>query len=59
MADRRRILSAEELDAMTPHQRAAAVRERIVTNPDELPEELRRRVFETTRRLATERNAAP
>jgi hypothetical protein len=55
MVDRQRILTAEELDAMTPDQRAKAFRDRIVTDPDELPEEFRDRVFETAKRLGAER----
>ena len=38
-------LSAEQLDAMTPHERLEAFRERIVTDPDELPEHFRRKIF--------------
>lgn len=55
MADRHRILSAEELDAMTPDQRARAFRDRIVTDPEEVPEDFRDRVFETAKRLGAER----
>ncbi len=55
MAAERKALTAEELDAMTPDQRAAALRERLVTDPNELPEEFRDRIFETARRLDTER----
>lgn len=55
MADRHGILSAEELDAMTPDQRARAFRDRIVTDPEEVPEDFRDRVFETAKRLGAER----
>ena len=55
MADKHPKLSAEELDAMTPDQRARAFRDRIVTDPEELPAEFRHRVFETAKRLGAER----
>jgi hypothetical protein len=55
MVDKQKILTAEELDAMTPDQRAMAFRDRIVTDPDELPEEFRDRVFETAKRLGAGR----
>lgn len=55
MAEKHQTLSAEELDAMTPDQRAKAFRERIVTDPAELPREFRDRVFETAKRLGAER----
>ena len=48
-------LSAEDLDAMTPDERLAAFRERIVTDPDKIPAEFRDRIYETGRRLARER----
>jgi hypothetical protein len=54
MADERKMLTAAELDPMSPDQRAAAVRERLVTDLDDLPDEFRRRVVETGRRLADE-----
>lgn len=55
MADKYTILTAEELDAMTPDQRARAFRDRIVTDPEEVPEDFRDRVFETAKRLGAER----
>lgn len=55
MADKRKILTAEELDAMTPDERASAFRDRIVTDPDELPDEFRDRIFEMAKRLDAER----
>jgi len=54
VADKREILSAEELDAMTPDERAAAFRERIVTDPDQLPEDFRRRIYERAKQLGVE-----
>ncbi len=55
MADKNQILTAEELDAMTPDERAKAFRDRIVTDPEEVPTEFRDRVFETAKRLGAER----
>ena len=54
MPDKHRILAAEELDAMTPDQRAAAFDERIVHDLDGLPTEFRARIMETGKRLAEE-----
>lgn len=55
MADKREILSAEQLDAMTPDERAQAFRDRIVTEPDELPEDFRRRIYDRAKQLGAER----
>ena len=55
MAVERKQLSVAELDQMSPNERAKAVRERLVTEPDDLPEDFRRRVFDTARRLASQR----
>ena len=52
MAEDDRALTAAELDQMSPDQRAAALRDRLVTDLDELPETFRQRVEETARRLA-------
>ncbi len=49
--------SAEDLDRMTPDERAALVRARIVTDQDELPQEFRDRIFETARRMSSERSS--
>lgn len=57
VSDDRRLLSAPDLDAMTPDQRAAAVTERIVTDLNELPAEYRQRVLDTGARLAAERRS--
>lgn len=46
MAEKREILSAEQLDAMTPDERAMALRDRIVTDPDEVPEDFKRRIYD-------------
>lgn len=55
MADKYETLTAEELDAMTPDQRARAFRDRIVTDPEEIPEDFRGRIFDTAKRLGAER----
>ena len=52
MGNDRPFRSAENLDAMTPDKRLAAFRERIITNPDDLPAEFFERIYETGRRLA-------
>lgn len=54
MADDRKVLTAEELDAMTPDQRAAAFDERIVRDLEDLPDAFRVRVIATGQRLAAE-----
>ncbi|MCP3938902.1 MAG: hypothetical protein GY708_26445 [Actinomycetia bacterium] len=53
MVNTPRVLTVEELDAMTPDERAQAFNERIVTDLDELPAKFRDRVIETGQRLAT------
>ena len=57
MADQRRLVSAAELDAMTPDERNAAVDERIVTTFDEVPWKFRDRVIAMAERLAAERRS--
>jgi hypothetical protein len=52
----RKLVTAAELDAMSPDERAALVSDRIVTDLDELSPELRDRVLATGRRLALERS---
>jgi hypothetical protein len=52
-----KLLTASELDAMSPDQRAAALNARVVTDLDALPLEFRQRVIETGARLAAERHA--
>ena len=52
MAEDERTLTAAELDQMSPDERAAALRDRLVTDLDELPKPFRHRVEETARRLA-------
>ena len=52
MADAPRLITAEELDGMSPDERARVVREHIVTDLDQVPESFRRRVETTAARLA-------
>ena len=46
------LLTAAELDKLTPDQRAAALRERIVTDLDTLPPHFCERITETATMLA-------
>lgn len=52
MAELPRLITAEELDAMSPDERARVVREHIVTDLGQLPEDFRQRVESTAGRLA-------
>jgi hypothetical protein len=52
VGDAPRLISADELDAMSPDERSRVVREHVVTNLDELPEDFRPRVETTAARLA-------
>ena len=52
VADAPRVITAEELDAMSPDQRAQVVREHIVTDLDHLPEAFRQGVETAAARLA-------
>ena len=54
MADKPEVLSAEQLDAMTPDERAQAFRDRVVTDPDELPEDWRRKIYDRAQQLGAE-----
>ena len=58
MSERPRLITAEQLDAMSPDERARVVREHIVTDLDELPGDFRRRVETTAGRLAEQRRRA-
>lgn len=51
----RKLITATELEEMTPDQRAAVVNERIVTDLDELPPEFRAKVMATGQKLAADR----
>jgi hypothetical protein len=46
------LITAAELDQMSPDERARVVREHLVTDLDHLPDGLRRRVEATAGRLA-------
>jgi hypothetical protein len=46
------LITAAELDEMTPDQRAAAFNDRIITDLDELPDDFRKKVIDTAHRLA-------
>jgi hypothetical protein len=58
VADTPRVITAEELDGMTPDERAQVVRDHIVTDLDQLPDGFRRRV-ETTAAWLAEQNRPP
>ncbi|MEO7555872.1 MAG: hypothetical protein ABIV94_04620 [Acidimicrobiales bacterium] len=58
MADRE-VTSAEELDQMTPDQRAGLVRASIVTDWDEVPVEFRAGVEATAALLAEQLDQRP
>ena len=58
VSSNRRLVTAEQLDAMSPNERAAVLAEHIVMDLDELPEGFRERVVATGQRLATERDQA-
>jgi hypothetical protein len=57
MAEKPELIMAAAFDAMSPDERAAAVREHIVTDLDELPADFRQRVVATAERLARQREA--
>jgi hypothetical protein len=46
VSDRPPLLTAADLDNMTPDERVAAFRDRIVTNWDDVPEHLRAKIAE-------------
>ncbi len=51
MAEVPRLITAQELDAMSPDERARVVREHVVTDLNQLPDDFRRRVETTAGRL--------
>ncbi len=55
MAEVPRVITAQELDAMSPGERARVVREHVVPDLDQLPDDFRRRVEATAGRLAEQR----
>jgi hypothetical protein len=52
------VITADELDAMSPDERARVVREHIVTDLDDLPDGVRRRIETTAGRLSEQRRLA-
>ena len=54
MSPRPKLLTVEELDAMTPAARETAFAERIVGNLDDLPADVCERFMENGRRLSRE-----
>jgi hypothetical protein len=50
------LITAAELDEMSPDERSRVVRERTVTDLDQLPPEFRQRVEATAARLAEQRD---
>lgn len=59
VADDRELISADDLDLMTPDERARAFDEHLVADLDEVPPEFRARIVETARRLSVELPTAP
>ncbi|NCG37918.1 MAG: hypothetical protein GWP48_10405 [Actinobacteria bacterium] len=45
---------AEQRDAMMPDERAQAFRDRIITDPDEFPEDFRRKIYDRAQQLGAE-----
>lgn len=58
MAEKPELLTADQLDDMTPNERMAAFEQHIVTDLNELPENFRNRITATAERLGKERRAA-
>jgi len=54
VAKKRDVLKAAELDELSPSERAEAIREGVVKDFDEVPEDFRRRVEATARRLSAD-----
>lgn len=52
MAEAARLITAAELDELSPDARARVLREHLVTDLDELPADFRGRVEATAARLA-------
>jgi hypothetical protein len=55
--ERRAIITAADMDKMTPQERADAVDASIVQSWDDVPEPFRTEVQETARRLGEQRRA--
>jgi hypothetical protein len=58
MTQQRKLLTVEELDAMTAAERETAFAERIVGNLDDLPTDVRERFMENGRRLSREMHSS-
>lgn len=58
MSDKPKLVTAEELDSMSPNERAAAFDERVVRDLDELPSSFRARVIKVGQELSDELRAA-
>ena len=58
MAQQPKLLTVEELDAMTPAERETAFAERIVGNLEDLPADVRERFMENGRRLSREMHSS-
>jgi len=58
VADDPKFLTAADLDAMTPDERAAAFERRLITDFDSLPDEFRDRIVATAARLGKERRSS-
>jgi hypothetical protein len=58
MTQQRKLLTVEELDAMTPAERETVFAERIVGNLDDLPADIRERFMENGRRLSREMHSS-
>lgn len=54
MTQQRKLLTVEDLDAMTPAERETVFAERVVGNLDDLPAGVRDRFMENGRRLSRE-----
>lgn len=52
------LVTAEQLDKMTPNERAALLRSRTITDLSELPPEFRERVLAKGQRIAEELRAS-
>jgi hypothetical protein len=54
-----RIITAQELDEMTPDERAASFADRVVRDLDDLPSDFRARVEARARKVAAEQPSPP
>ena len=55
MADSQRVITAEELERMTPNERAEAIRRSTVASLDDVSDEFRTRIEATAARLGEQR----